>query len=104
HPEITDGDIYIYGNYNNYALNDSNKMEWNSSSGLYEKQMVLKQGFYNYKYVIVDANNILHEGAISGDFDVTENNYKVIVYYRDLGARYDQIIGLGESTSLKISN
>ncbi|MBT8269358.1 MAG: DUF5103 domain-containing protein, partial [Bacteroidia bacterium] len=83
HPEITDGDIYIYGNYNNYALNDSNKMEWNSSSGLYEKQMVLKQGFYNYKYVIVDANNILHEGAISGDFDVTENNYKVIVYYRD---------------------
>ncbi|NNK69760.1 MAG: DUF5103 domain-containing protein, partial [Flavobacteriaceae bacterium] len=42
HPEITDGDIYIYGNYNNYALNDSNKMEWNSSSGLYEKQMVLK--------------------------------------------------------------
>ena len=79
-------------------------MEFNQSSGLYEKELVLKQGFYNYKYVVVDGKGNLIEGAISGDFDVTENNYKVIVYYRDLGARYDMIIGLGESSSLKISN
>lgn len=104
HPEILNGSIHIYGNYNNYALNDSNRMEFNPGSGLYEKAMVLKQGFYNYKYVIVDDSGKLNEGAISGNFDVTENNYKVLVYYRDLGARYDQIIGLGESTSLKISN
>ncbi len=104
HPEILDGSIHIYGNYNNYAVNESNRMEFNPRSGLYEKAMVLKQGFYNYKYVIVDNDGRLNEGAISGDFDVTENNYKVLVYYRDLGARYDQIIGLGESTSLKISN
>ena len=33
-----------------------------------------------------------------------ENNYKVIVYYRDLGARYDRIVGFGEGTSTQISN
>ena len=61
--------------------------------------MKLKQGFYNYKYVIVNDQNDLEEGAISGDFYETENNYKVFVYYRDLGARYDRIVGFGEGNS-----
>ena len=104
HDELLGGDIYVYGNYNNYALHESNRMEFNPDSGYYEKAMLMKQGFYNYKYVMVNKNNELEEGAISGDFDVTENNYKVLVYYRDLGGRYDRIIGLGEGSSLKISN
>jgi hypothetical protein len=64
----------------------------------------MKQGFYNYKYVVIDKENILQEGAISGNFDETENNYKVLVYYRDLGARYDKLIGLGEANSVQMTN
>jgi hypothetical protein len=67
--------------------------------------MLLKQGFYNYKYVVVDGDTgLIDEGAISGNFYETENNYKVLVYYRDLGARFDRIIGLGEANSVNISN
>ena len=54
--------------------------------------------------MIVDAKGQLNEGAISGNFYQTENDYKVLVYYRDLGARYDRLIGLGEGTSVNISN
>lgn len=97
-------DIHIYGNFNNYAIDESTKMTYNDDLKYYEKPILLKQGFYNYKYVAVDKNGILDEGAVSGDFYQTENNYKVIVYYRDLGARYDQIIGLGEGSSVNISN
>ena len=64
----------------------------------------MKQGFYNYKYVLIDKENTLQEGAISGNFDETENNYKVLVYYRDLGARYDKLIGLGEANSVQMTN
>lgn len=95
--------IYIYGNYNNYALEDSNKMMFNPENGLYECAFKLKQGFYNYKYVVID-NAILDEGAISGNYYQTENNYKVLVYYRDLGTRYDKLIGFGEASSINISN
>ena len=103
--ELTDGSsIYVYGNYNNYALDDTNKMTYYSESGLYECAFKLKQGFYNYKYVLVDARGNLNEGAISGNFYQTENNYKVLVYYRDLGARYDRLIGIGEGSSVNISN
>lgn len=104
HPELFEESIFVYGNFNNYALTDDNKMTFNPGSGYYETEMLMKQGFYNYKYVMVEADGTLNEGAISGDFDITENNYKVLVYYRDLGTRYDRIIGFGEGTSLKISN
>lgn len=104
HPELFDEDLYLYGNFNNYALTETNKLSYNAATGNYEVALLLKQGFYNYKYVKVDSKGILHEGAISGNFDQTENNYKVIVYYRDLGGRYDKIIGLGEGSSINISN
>ena len=105
HPELLEGkNIHVYGNFNNYTLDDNTRMAYNVGNGFYETQLLLKQGFYNYKYIVVNADGTLDEGAISGNFDLTENNYKVIVYYRDLGARYDKIIGFGEGTSVNISN
>ncbi len=105
YPEFNDGsEIYVYGNYNNYALDEENKLTYNASNGLYETAFKLKQGFYNYKYVVVDGQGNLDEGRISGDYWQTENNYKVLVYYRDLGARFDELIGFGEATSVDISN
>lgn len=105
YPELSNGEsVYVYGNYNNYALDDYNKMEYNPERGLYETSFKLKQGFYNYKYVVVTADGTLDEGRISGNFWQTENNYKVLVYYRDLGARYDRIIGFNEVSSINITN
>lgn len=106
HPELlSNTNIHVYGNFNNYTISEDTRMVFNPDSGYYETALTLKQGFYNYKYVIADENGqLLNEGAISGNFDQTENNYKVLVYYRDLGARYDKIIGYGDSTSLLITN
>ena len=102
--EFTNESVYVYGGFNNFSISDENKMVYNTNKNVYELSMLMKQGFYNYKYVVVDQNDTLSEGSISGNFDETENNYKVIVYYRDLGARYDKIIGLGEANSVQITN
>jgi len=104
-PEFLDGSkIYVYGNYNNYALSDENMMLYNSESGFYETSIILKQGFYNYKYVVETSKGELNEGAISGNFWQTENNYKVLAYYRELGGRFDRFIGMGEASSVNITN
>lgn len=102
--EFLGASVYVFGGFNNFSATKDNLMLYNSKKGIYECQMLLKQGFYNYKYVMIDNNNILQEGAISGNFDVTENNYKVVVYYRDLGARYDKLIGMGEANSIQMTN
>ncbi|WP_299778242.1 DUF5103 domain-containing protein [uncultured Formosa sp.] len=96
--------MHVYGNFNNYAVNKSTEMIYNTKKGIYEIPLLLKQGFYNYKFVTQDENNIIDEGEISGNYYQTENDYKVIVYYRDLGGRYDKIIGVGEASSVNISN
>ena len=103
--ELPDGqELHIYGNFNNYTIDESTKMAFNARDNRYENPILLKQGFYNYKYVVVDRDGNIDEGAIGGNFYQTENNYKVLVYYRDLGARYDRIIGIGEANSVNISN
>jgi hypothetical protein len=105
YPELTNGErIYVYGNYNNYALEDYNEMIYNGDTSQYETNFKFKQGFYNYKYVVVNPDGNLDEGRISGNFWQTENNYKVLVYYRDLGARYDRIVGFNELSSTNITN
>lgn len=103
--ELIDKDIHVYGNFNAFAIEPLTKLYYNRESSKYEGRLRLKQGFYNYKFVAVDKQtNKLDEGFISGNFWQTENNYKVLVYYRDLGARYDRLIGYGEASSVNISN
>ena len=105
YPFLKDGQrLFVYGNYNNYALDAENEMTYIAETGVYESAFRMKQGFYNYKYVVLEKNGTLNEGAISGNFWQTENNYKVLVYYKDLGARYDRLIGVGEASSVDISN
>lgn len=101
---LKDKEVHLYGNFNNYVTDESTKMLYDSTNNLFKNAMLLKQGFYNYKYVVVNKNGSIDEGAVSGNFYQTENNYKVLAYYRDLGARYDKIIGLGEGNSVNISN
>lgn len=96
--------VHLYGNFNNYVIDESTKLIYNETYNILTNTMLLKQGFYNYKYVVVNNDGTLNEGGISGNFYQTENNYKVIIYYRDLGARYDKIIGVGEGSSVNISN
>lgn len=98
------GNIHIYGAFNNFEIDDSTLMNYNKVTGLYENARLFKQGFYNYKYILVRKDGSINGGFISGNFDETENEYQVLVYFRDLGARYDQIIGLGNANSRNITN
>ena len=97
--------IYINGMFNNYAISDDNKMEYNQEKGIYEKAIMIKQGFTNYQYVVADETKTIdYENAIDGNFSQTENNYFAIIYYRENNQRYDRIIGKGVANSEDITN
>jgi len=95
--------IYVYGNFNNWQLQEDQKMAYNQTSGVYETKLLLKQGFYNYKYV-ESGLNTLNLNAISGSFYQTENNYTVLVYFSEFGSRYDKLIGIGLANSRNLQN
>lgn len=97
-------DLYLFGELTNYLADENAKMQFNSEKGIYEKTLYLKQGYYNYSYVTLDAarkpvNRFSFENT-EGNFQTTENNYMVLVYFRPFGARADELIGFAQVNSL----
>ena len=95
---------YVYGGFNGYRIDETTKMTYNKNSGYYENKQKVKQGFVNYKYIVVNENNEIDYSLTGGNFYQTENDYNILVYYRPLGGRYDQVIGFGTGSSVNISN
>lgn len=98
-------DIYITGMFNNYNLTPEYKLDYNEKKGIYEKAVLIKQGFTNFQYTAADSKGIIdHENAIDGNFYQTENDYFIIVYYRENTDRHDRAVGKGTANSLNIIN
>jgi hypothetical protein len=97
-------DIYLIGELTNYLPNDFSRLEFNREKGIYEKSLFLKQGYYNYSYVTLNAGksagNRFSFESTEGNFTNTENNYTVLVYFRPFGSRADELIGIAQVNSL----
>jgi hypothetical protein len=92
--------IYITGMFNNYCLSAEYKMDYNKETNRYEKAILIKQGFTNFQYQIADDKaNIDGEANIDGNFWQTENDYTILVYYRENNDRYQRVIGKGTANS-----
>jgi hypothetical protein len=98
---LTGGQMYISGNLNNWLFNRINLMKYNPEKSQYECTMLLKQGWYNYEYVFLrDGDNEGVASKFEGSHYETENDYMVIVYFRNPRGRYDRIIGTATANSL----
>jgi len=88
--------LYLEGALTNNVLETGSEMQFDASKGVYQKKLLLKQGYYSYNYVLRDKMSpdpLQDFSQTEGDHWETENNYTILVYYRPPGARHDQIIG-----------
>jgi hypothetical protein len=98
-----DKDVYLFGQFTDYGTKDSSRMQFNTESGRYETSLFLKQGFYSYSYTTVDRNDPNKAASFDlteGNHQETENDYMILVYYRALSGRADELIGLLKFNSL----
>jgi hypothetical protein len=96
------GNFYIMGKLTNWRMNKQSKLTYNPVRFGYEAQLYLKQGYYNYIYVLSNDNNKSgDETAIEGNYWDTENDYAIYVYHRKIGTYYDQLIGYKKLNSFK---
>ena len=96
-------DLFLIGALNNYNLDDSAKMVFNNDTRVYEKTLFLKQGYYNYNYVTIDQADKKRSASYEnteGNFWDTENDYTILVYYRALAGRADELVGITHVSSL----
>ena len=100
---INFGEIYLFGEFSEWQLNDDFKLTYNSEEKKYEGSVYLKQGYYNYYYAIKDTiYNQIDIPFIEGTHYQTRNNYFIYVYYRETSKRYDQLIGLLKTSSKEL--
>ena len=103
---IQGGRVYISGAFNNWALDKNNLMSYNQEKKQYECAMLVKQGWYNYEYVFLkDREKRADESLFEGSHYETENDYIVLIYYRNPHQRYDRVIGAAQTNTLnKLTN
>jgi hypothetical protein len=98
---IMDGSIYIIGALTDWNYSDNSKMNYDMKRKGYVKTLLLKQGYYNYQYILKYNDNQTGEVAfIEGNHQETENEYTIYVYNREQGDTYDKLIGVAHLNSL----
>jgi hypothetical protein len=103
---VAGGKMYVSGALNNWAFNSNNVMTYNQARGEYECTMLLKQGWYNYEYVFLKDGETNGSATIfEGSHYETENDYIVLIYFRNPRDRYDRLVGASIANTLnRIAN
>lgn len=87
------GNFYVLGKLTDWRMSTNNRMTYNYEKEGYELKLYLKQGYYNYMYVLSDdIKKGGNETIIEGNHWDTENYYTICVYHRKFGTYYDQLV------------
>ncbi|RYU77792.1 type IX secretion system plug protein [Hymenobacter persicinus] len=87
------GPVYILGALTDWKLKDEFRMSYDPETQQYSAQVLLKQGYYNYTYVVAKPGAVPDGVYFEGSHQETENQYDLLVYYRPPGTRADLLIG-----------
>ncbi len=93
---IVEGNLYVAGGFNCWQYTPENKMQYNYRRKGYDANILFKQGYYNYLYVLLPNNSKTGDATwVEGNHSVTRNTYTIMVYHRSRGELYDELIAVG---------
>jgi hypothetical protein len=77
-------------------------MQYDTETKRYTKTLYLKQGYYEYNYAFLeDQKKEAEFVVVEGTHQETENDYSILVYYRQPGENYDRLIAVKNLNSVK---
>lgn len=86
-------DLYVLGQFNQYRKDDNSRLVYNPAKGLYEKTLLLKQGYYSYLYGTAESTNQPSKTDLTeGNYWETENKYTILVYYQSYTDRAPELV------------
>lgn len=98
-PTISNSKVYIQTGESEFS---PFRMEctYNFTTKAYEGTFLLKQGYYNYRYLLLDLYHPKGDLTLTeGNFFQTENDYHVIAYYYDRQLGMDRLVGVAALNS-----
>jgi hypothetical protein len=92
---LSDAAIYIMGDFTDWGFSPKYRMNYIKERQVYETQLYLKQGYYNYLYVVLENNKqSANTDLTEGNHFETENSYYIYVYYHDQSSYYDRLLAV----------
>ncbi|MEO8137684.1 MAG: DUF5103 domain-containing protein [Betaproteobacteria bacterium] len=91
---LEDCDVYVFGELTDWQLKPEFKMEYSHDALMYYCEAFLKQGYYNYQYIVIPhKTGVPDVDGLEGNWYETGNQYTILTYFRPFGARYDRLMG-----------
>jgi len=99
---LKNGDLYIVGKFTDWKFKEELRLDYDINNRRYFKEVLLKQGYYNYVYCFVKdgSKNTGDFSVVEGSHQETENDYTILVYHRKPSESYDRLIGLKTVSSI----
>jgi hypothetical protein len=100
--QVSQGNIYIFGAVTDWQYKPEAIMRYNARIAAYEGTLYVKQGYYNYEYVLLkNKESVGDETFMEGNHYETENDYSIYVYNQEQGTTYDKLIAVKRLNSLR---
>ncbi len=85
------GDLFVVGSFSDWRIDRANRLRWVSERGRYEGAVLLKQGWYEYRY---DSSDRALRQVLNTAPPRMGNEYTAFVYYNDLSRSTDRLISV----------
>jgi hypothetical protein len=89
--EPVNGEVFLSGAFTNWSFPNEYKMTYDAIKKEYQGMAFIKQGWYDYQYVVKSPT--LPTYYFEGSHFETENEYEIFVYYRSFQPQADLLIG-----------
>ena len=89
--ELPEANVFVLGEFNQWIQDSDSELTYDKPMGFYQNTSLMKQGWYNYQYVVADRQ--LPPNYLEGSHFETENFYEVFFYYRPFQPNTDLLIG-----------
>jgi hypothetical protein len=85
--------VYVFGQLNDWKLDTLNRMTYSEKERAYVLDLILKQGYYNYHYVVRGTSTRPSTSQTEGDRYEARNEYAFYIYWQDPTLAYDRLVG-----------
>lgn len=95
-PSLQAGEsIYVYGGLSDWKIQERCKLQYLPDKGVFYTNMLLKQGYYDYKYAISEGpgSGDCNTQRLEGSHFETENQYLILVYFKDRFRNIFKLVG-----------
>ncbi len=87
----SNSDIYLLGDFNQWTINRSYKLSYDTAGDFFSTEILVKQGLYTYAYAIIE-DGIINQLRNIESLTQKPQEYGGFVYYKDPVRNFDRLL------------